>query len=531
MIVHVSGMIIKFSFCFPFLCFLTGLLFVSPLPAAERPNVLLIVVDDLGWRDLSVQGSDFYETPNVDQLAARGVRFLQGYASCQVCSPSRASIMTGRTPARMDTTEWFGAKMGTEWKRNTRMLPAIYKNRLEPDRVTLAEAFREAGYRTFFAGKWHLGEKEEDWPEYHGYEINKGGHNKGSPPGGYFAPWDNPRLENGPDGELLTLRLAKETASFIEAHAGEPFFATLCFYTVHGPAQTTRELWSKYREKALRQPKPEKRLTLERRLPTRVVQDNPVYGGMVESMDTAVGMVLDTLEAKGLTEKTIVIFTSDNGGVSSSDHWATSNLPLRAGKGYQWEGGIRVPFIVSWPEKLKPGIDLDTPVIGTDIYPTLLDLAGLPMRPEEHLDGTSLVPALKGQDLPQRPLFWHYPHYSNQGGDPSSIIRFEDWKLIHYHETGEDELYRLGEDPMETVNVAAQFPGRVQEMRAMLNRWLEEVEARFPTENPGFDEAAFVRQRKAVKEELRPQREADAVRMLEADWQPNKSWWKSENPD
>jgi arylsulfatase A-like enzyme len=496
--------------------------------APKPPNVLLIVVDDLGWRDLSVQGSTFYETPNVDQLAANGVRFTHGYASAQVCSPSRASLMTGRFPLRMGTTDWFGAKAGEAWKRNTLMLPAPYTQRLDPDRITVAEAFREAGYTTFFAGKWHLGEREEDWPEFHGFEINKGGHNRGSPPGGFFAPYDNPRLKSGPAGEALPLRLADETVAFIEGHQDQPFFATLCFYTVHAPAQTTRALWEKYRKKAGTMPQPVSRMAPERRMPTRVVQDNPIYAGMIEMMDTAVGRVLNALERMDLLGDTIIVFTSDNGGVTSGDHWATSILPLRGGKGYQWEGGLRVPFIVSWRGSLAPSVNTEASVIGTDIYPTLLELAGLPLRPQEHLDGVSLVPALKGGGLPPRSLIWHYPHYSNQGGDPSSIIQHGDWKLIHYHETGRDELYRRGDDPMEQYDVALRFPEQARNLREELNGWLKKTKARFPTTNPSFDASKFAVQEAGIGGRFLFERDAEAARILSPDWEPDPTWWGSE---
>ena len=215
----------------------------SVVTASAKPNVLFILADDLGWRDLSVEGSTFYETPHIDRIAGSGVRFTRGYAGCQVCSPSRAAIMTGKAPARVGITDWIGAKQGVDWKRNTKLLPAYYEHHLPHKDVSMAEAFNEAGYRTFFAGKWHLG-GEGSYPEDHGFEINIGGHEKGSPPGGYFAPYTNPRMTSGPDGEALPLRLGQETADFIDSHAKEPFFAYLSFYQVHGPIQSTKELWA-----------------------------------------------------------------------------------------------------------------------------------------------------------------------------------------------------------------------------------------------------------------------------------------------
>lgn len=307
----------------------------------QRPNILYILADDLGWCDLGADGSTFHESPNLDRIAAEGMRFTQGYASCQVCSPSRASILTGKHTPRHGITDYIGAKSGEEWRavgRESKLLPAAYEQGLRPDEVTFAEALRRAGYRTFYAGKWHLG-SEGAYPEDFGFETNKGGWSAGSPNGGYFAPWVNPRLEPGPDGESLPLRLGRETAAFIAQHADEPFLAFLSFYSVHGPIQTSKDRWEKYRRKAVEQGDPGARFIFDRNLPVRQVQDCPVYGGMIEAMDDAVGLVLDALEEHGLTENTIVCFTSDNGGVSSGDAYPSSMLPLRGGKGRQWEGG------------------------------------------------------------------------------------------------------------------------------------------------------------------------------------------------
>lgn len=496
--------------------------------APKQPNVILIVADDLGSRDLSVQGSTFYESPNLDRIANSGTRFTQGYAACQVCSPSRASLMTGQTPARLGITDWIGAPEETEWKQNTKMLPPTYRHELPHERTTIAEALKEEGYATFFAGKWHLGDTENDWPEHHGYDINKGGFDRGGPPGGYFSPYENPRLEDGPDGEHLPLRLAHETAKFIEDNADTPFFATLCFYSVHGPAQTSKDLWNKYREKASMRPQPSERMGIEARDVIRIVQDNPIYGGMIEAMDQGVGIVLDALEKNGLTENTIVIFTSDNGGVATGDHWATSSLPLRGGKGYQWEGGIRVPFFISWPGTLDSGIISDDPVSGIDVYPTILDLAGLSLRPQEHKDGMSLAPALKGKKLVERPLYWHYPHYGNQGGDPVSIVREGNWKLIRFHETGENALFRLQEDPGERSDVARMFPEVTQKLSSQLDTWLVAMDAKMPLQNTEFDQDKFQRKQDRIAGPRKEQQEKAAAQILDKNWSPDPTWWGSE---
>jgi arylsulfatase A-like enzyme len=492
----------------------------------SQPNVVFILADDLGWRDLSNEGSTFYESPHIDRIANEGMKFTRGYATCQVCSPSRASLMTGKYPARLNITDWIGAAEGTQWKRNTKLLPATYIHELPADDETLAEAFQAAGYRTFFAGKWHLG-GEGSLPTDHGFELNVGGHHRGSPPGGYFSPYSNPEMESGPKGELLPIRLGQETVKFIEQHQDEPFFAYLSFYSVHGPIQTTEELWKKYRDKASQQGQaPESRFLIDRTTPVRQVQDNPLYAGMVESMDDAVGMVLSTLDRLDLSNNTIVVFTSDNGGVSAGDGKATSNLPLRGGKGRQWEGGIREPFYIKWPGSTVAGQRCDTPVIGTDLYPTLLEMAGLPLRPHQHLDGLSLVPLLKGQSLPARPLFWHYPHYGNQGGEPSSIITRGKWKLIQYLEDQRYELYDIEGDISETNNVIDQHPEIQESLGRELKSWIAEMDARQPTANPNFDLEKQKQEKIKIRDKQKPSLERQHSQFLQPNFKPPQGWWE-----
>jgi arylsulfatase A-like enzyme len=491
----------------------------------QRPNVLFILADDLGWRDLSVEGSTFYESPNIDRIANEGVRFSNGYATCQVCSPSRASIMTGKYPARIDITEWIGGAMGEEWKRNTPMLPAIYNHNLDHKDTTLAEAFKQAGYTTFFAGKWHLG-GEGSHPDDHGFDINIGGHHRGSPPGGFFSPYDNPRMESGPLGEYLPLRLATETKKFIREHKDRPFLAYLSFYMVHAPLQTTEVLWKKYRAKAAAQPQPTERFLIDRTSPVRQVQDHPVYAGMIEAMDTAVGQVLETLDELGLTKNTIIVFTSDNGGVSAGDAKATSNLPFRGGKGRQWEGGIREPYYIKWSQSSINGTTVNTPVIGTDFFPTLLDLAGIPQLPKQHVDGVSLKPLLLGKSIKPRPLFWHYPHYSNQRGDPCTAIREGDWKLIYYHEDKHIELYNLVSDPGEHVDLAGNYPGLEKSLMNKLLAWTVEVDAKFPTVNPDFNGQEFEAERRRTRLVDKPKLEEEHAAVLDPTWTPPEGWWE-----
>ena len=497
----------------------------SPKPK----NVLLILVDDLGWADLSATGSTFYETPNVDRIAANGMVFNQGYAGSRVCSPSRATIMTGKFTARHGITDWIGAKAGKAWRehnRHDRLLPAAYSPHLAHQETTIAEALKNQGYKTFYAGKWHLG-NEGSYPEDHGYDINKGGWEKGSPIGGYFSPWENPRLDNTTPGENLSMRLAQETANFIRENKDSKFFATLSFYAVHGPIQTTREKWEKYRNKAEKRGLAANGYQMERVLPIRTVQDNPIYGGLVETMDDAVGVVLRELETQGLAENTVVIFTSDNGGVASGDNYSTTNLPLRGGKGYQWEGGLRVPLFIKVPGQ-NAGTS-ETPVTGADIYPTILDLLEIDLRPEQHIDGYSLKNIITGQGhVPSRWLYWHYPHYGNQGGEPSSIIRSNDWKMMIYWEDHRKELYDLQSDPAEQMNVLDQYPEVVDSLSAQLQEWLHSVNAGVPEIDTEFDTIQAQTRKTYLKEELYPRLEAQRLEVLSKDFKPNDDWWGSE---
>ncbi len=499
----------------------------------KKPNILFILADDLGWCDLSADGSNYHESPNTDRIANEGMRFTQGYATCQVCSPSRASILTGKYTPRHGVTDWIGAPCGEAWReagRFSKVLPPEYEHGLRADEMTFAEVLRRSGYHTFFAGKWHCGDAGA-YPEDFGFEINKGGWKSGSPSGGYFAPWNNPKLESGPDGESLPLRLGRETAQFITDHKEEPFLAYLSFYSVHGPIQTSRDRWEKFRRKAVAREVPAERFIFDRNLPVRQVQDCPVYAGMIEAMDDAVGLVLDTLDELGLTENTIVCFTSDNGGVSSGDSYSSSMLPLRGGKGRQWEGGIREPFYIRFPELVEAGSTCQVPVSGIDFYPTFLELAGIPVPQEQIIDGRSMVSLLRGErdgEIAERDLFWHYPHYGNQGGEPSSIIRNGTWKLIHYYEDGHDELYNLDSDPGERNNLFAQYRSKAAELRQRLDFWLIDVDAKFPIPDPEYDPQKEKAYLNGLEHELMPKLEAEHAEYLDPDWEPNEDWWGSQ---
>ncbi len=369
-----------------------------------RPNIVFILADDFGYMDIGANNpKTFYATPNIDALAAQGMRFTQGYATCPVCSPTRASLQTGKYPVRTGITDWIPGQ------RSGKLRSALNADHLDLSEVTIAEALKQAGYATRFIGKWHLGDKPKHFPDRQGYDVNIGGCGQGHPMS-YFSPYKNPTLADGPKGEYLTDRLTEEAEKFIEASKDKPFFLFLSHYAVHTPLQAKEPIINKYREKAAGLPPPAAPKFLpEGKSMARQVQNHPVYAAMVESMDDSVGRVRAKLKALGLDGNTIVVFFSDNGGLSTAEGSPTANVPLRAGKGWLYEGGIREPWIVCVPGVTKPGSRCDTPVTCTDFYPTLLDLAGLPLMPKQHADGMSLVPLLRGGELQRGPLFWHYP--------------------------------------------------------------------------------------------------------------------------
>ncbi len=472
------------------LIFTTGLLTLSPTVsrAADRPNFVFFLVDDLGWTDLGCYGSSFYETPSIDGLAASGMRFTNAYAACPVCSPTRASILTGKYPVRVGITDYINAAGGNQpenWKRRTKLLPAAYRDRLAHEEVTIAEALKAAEYATFFAGKWHLG-PEGFWPEDQGFDVNQGGIERGGPYGGkrYFSPYGNPRLKDGPDGEHLPDRLAQETVAFMEAHRDEPFLAYLSFYSVHTPLMARADLRKKYEQKRKGVDKDLAIWGREGDRKVRRVQEHAVYGGMVEAMDLAVGKVLDAVQRLGLDDNTIVILMSDNGGLATSEGHPTSNLPLRAGKGWMYEGGIREPMIVRWPGQTAAGSVCDQVVTSTDFFPTMLEMAGLPAQPELHLDGQSMAPLLRGEERERGPIYWHYPHYGNQGGSPTGAVRDGDWKLIEWYEDGRLELYDLATDPGEHKNMAGANPDLRDRLHRQLVQWRQATGAVMPGKRP-----------------------------------------------
>jgi arylsulfatase A-like enzyme len=451
---------------------LTHVICTNAADTAQRPNIVLILADDLGYMDIRANNpQSFYETPHIDSLASTGIRFTNGYAACPVCSPTRASLMTGKYPQRTGITDYIAGK------RAGKLLPAPNKEELALSEVTIAERLRDAGYAIFFAGKWHLGTGD--------YSPNAQGFGPGLVGAGQFyypsTEQPPPDLENDPK---TTDRIADEAVKFIEKHRDKSFFAYLPFLAVHTPIKARKSLVEKYEAKKASAP-PET-WGREREREVRLVQNHPQYAAMLEQMDAAVGRVLDALDRTGTAGRTMVIFTSDNGGLSTSEGHPTSNVPLRAGKGWMYEGGVRTPWFIRAPGVSRPGRVCDTPIVTMDVYPTILEFTGLPLNPDQHRDGVSLVPLLKGGRLEPRLLYWHYPHYGNQGGAPGGSVRDGDGKLIEWYEDGSRELFNLRDDLSESTNVAAKYPEKVKELAARLSAWRKDVSAVMPTPNPEY---------------------------------------------
>lgn len=457
-----------------------------------RPNIVFILIDDMGWRDLACYGSSFYETPHIDALAHQGTLFTNAYAACPVCSPSRASIMSGKYPATVGVTDWIGAHT---WGK---LIDAPYIDHLPLSETSLASALKEGGYETWHVGKWHLG-AEEFWPDHHGFDVNIGGCHYGHPAHGYFVPYKIPTLPDGPEGEYLTDRLTDEAVRLIRDHAGKdtPFFLNLWHYTVHTPCQAKAEDVAYFERKARRLgldavnpmvegenfPCEHKR---DQHVTRRILQSDPVYAAMIKALDDGVGRVMDTLRETGQADNTLVIFTSDNGGLATAEGSPTCNAPLAEGKGWMYEGGVREPMIVWAPGKVPAGRVSEQIMTSPDIYPTLLEWAGLPARPEQHKDGVSVLPAFLGEDFDRGDVFWHYPHYGNQGGTPGSAVRRGDYKLLEFFEDGRLELYNLREDPSETLNLVEDLPELARDMAESLAAWREKAGAKIPDINPEY---------------------------------------------
>jgi len=460
------------------------------------PNIIFIVIDDLGWRDLACYGSEFYETPHLDRLVAQGITFTDAYAASPVCSPTRASLLTGKYPATIGLTDWIDMGYGIHPAKG-KLIDAPYVDHLPMEEISLASALKTGGYHTWHVGKWHLG-GESTYPQHHGFDINLGGCFWGSPKNGYFSPYDIPGFENGPEGEYLTDRLTDEAIRLIENNDGGHFFLNMWYYSVHTPIEAKAADIEMFERKAIEmgidqvdpfevgEPFPTEHKS-HLNVTRRIIQSNPVYAAMIFALDENIGRLLDTLDRTGQVENTVVIFTSDNGGLATAEGSPTCNAPLSEGKGWTYEGGTREPLIIRWPGVVKPGTTCEVPITSPDFYPTLLQIAGLPLKPEQHVDGISLLPLLEGAEaLEREAIFWHYPHYGNQGNTPGSAIRAGDYKLIYFFENDRLELYNLREDISEKQNLAAEMPDMVDRLNQKLIAWREEVEAKIPQPNPHF---------------------------------------------
>ena len=436
---------------------------VAPAQTGSKPNFIFFLVDDLGWADVGAFGSRYHRTPNIDALASRGMKFTQGYAACPVCSPTRASIQTGKYPARLGVTNWLP---GLHQLPYSKLIAPKSRQELPLKEVTLAEALKPAGYRTAHIGKWHLGGKGF-LPQDQGYDANVGGSSAGSPKSYFYPEWgDRPPITAQP-GEYLTDRLTRDAVAFVRENKDRPFFLNFDFYNVHIPLEAKKEMAAQYPN-----------------------APHPVYAAMVQSVDDAISKVMAEVEKHGLTNRTVVVFMSDNGGLTVPE-WRcqtpTNNAPLREGNGHLYEGGIREPWIVCWPGVAKAGSVCETPVVSTDFFPTLAAIAGVP-KAGDPADGISLVPLLRGgKALSREAIYWHYPHYSNQGGKPGGAIRQGDYKLIEFYEDHRVELYRVPQDIGEKNDLAAKMPAKAAELRAKLADWRKRMNAVMPQPNPKYD--------------------------------------------
>ena len=434
--------------------------------SAKQMNILFILMDDLGWHDTQPYGNTFIDTPNLTKFAAESSRFTNAYAACPVCSPTRASIMTGKYPAKLHLTDWIPGRK--QWPY-AKLLGPAFEQQLPLSETTIPEVLGKT-YRSAAIGKWHLG-GEGFSPKDQGFGINIGGTQAGSP-AKYFGPYSLPNLTLEP-GEFLTRRLSLEGDKFIRAEPKQPFFLYEAHFTVHLPLAAPPELIEKYKK--------------------RDIGDcDPTYCAMVETADESVGSLLRAVEESGQSDRTIVVFFSDNGGVryqAKRPTPITNNTPLRAGKGHLFEGGIREPLIIRWPGVTRPGSVIDTPVSSIDFLPTFCDAVGA--TPPRGMDGVSLRPLLEGKSVAERPLFWHYPHYSDQGGRPSGAVRLGEWKLIEFYEDNRTELYNLKDNPGERSNLVVKEAKKAEQLRKLLVEWRKSVSASMPKPNPNYDPARY----------------------------------------
>ena len=444
----------------------------------KQPNFVVILVDDLGWNDLGCYGSTFYETPHLDRFAKQSVRFTNAYAAGSVCSPTRAALMCGAYPPRVQITDWI---KGRGDKNRPLSTPKI-RHELPLEKLTIAEHVKKLGYATCFVGKWHLGSTGY-FPEDQGFDLNFGGHRLGSPPGGYYSPYKNPKLKNGPEGEYLPDRLTNESIKFIEANKDKPFLLYLSFYTVHTPIQPCKRHLEKFQKKRESLPPLEDSEAFQREHEgwSKVRQDNAKYASMVYAMDENVGRLLKALKDHGVEDNTTVIFTSDNGGLCTLPRKGapTSIAPLRAGKGWLYEGGIRVPLMIRTAGKTRAGKACHQPVISMDVFHTVLAQASNDVFEGDGIDLTQFLE--KPEKNMDRTLYWHYPHYHGSAWKPGSAIRKGKWKLLRFYESEKVELYDLEADPGETNDVSAKFPKQKARLLGQFESWAKDVGAEMPS--------------------------------------------------
>jgi len=469
--------------------YLYFILFIPFLNACseKKQNIVVIMVDDLGWSDLGYSESSFYETPNIDALSKQSIQFTSAYAASSVCSPTRAAIMTGKHPARVNITDWIP---GSDPK-NRPLLGPVDLNELPLAEVTLAEAMKINGYTTFFAGKWHLGD-EGFFPEDQGFEINIGGHHMGHPPGGYYSPYNNPKLSDGVEGEYLTDRLTDESIKFLDGIDEAPFLLYLAFYTVHTPIQANLTYIDKFKTKLRGLEIIGDSIKAEGEGITNLDQRNAAYASMVYALDVNVGRLIEKLKKEGLYENTTIFFTSDNGGLATLDARfkrlaPTANLPLRAGKGWLYEGGIRIPLLIKPANYRAQNRISSEPVISHDLYPTILALADIEIPDTTIIDGYDLAPILNGEEhLNRTSIFWHYPHYHGSAWKPGAAIRAGDWKLIEFYETNSVELYNLSDDIEEHNDLATKYPEKVAALKETLHARQNSMHANKAIINPDY---------------------------------------------
>ncbi len=519
------------NFKWPCILLMTVSALVSCTKQKKPPNIIFFLVDDLGWTDLGCYGSNFYETPHIDALAKGGVRFTNAYAACHVCSPTRASILTGKYPATINLTDWLPGRREFPFQK---FRNAIINSHLPFEEVTIAEALKEVGYQTAIFGKWHLGEDPSN-PMAHGFDLHIPGWAKGWPNMGYFAPFGLNGLEDSKAGEYLTDRLTDEALKYIESNKEKPFFLYMSHYAVHDPIQGRKDLVKKYTRKlAMRSEDNSPKYILEgnpdnpqnpsqaelkklinsnayepyKILPNQIVkvkqkQNNVEFAGMVESMDESLGRILEKLKELGLEDNSIIFFYSDNGGMAAANvgnprriipddkqdmAYSTSNLPLRGAKGWLYEGGIRVPLIVKWPGEGKKGIDCSVPVTSVDMFPTILNMAGASEQISDDKEGVDISPLVKGEKMKKRPIYWHFPHYSNHGmQSPGGAIRDGDYKLLEYFENGTVQLFNLKNDIGEHQDLSETELETTEELKEKLHMWREMVGARMMELNPDYD--------------------------------------------